>query len=122
MLNEGKISAFSKSAGSTYNYLYDYLGFKPTNADIKSSYHGSTISYEGIKDANPSVIFTIDRTTAIGGDASKDNDLLDNSLVKQTTAAKKNKIIKLTSDMWYLSGGGLQSTKLMLNELYKAVK
>ena len=34
---------------------------------------------------------------------------------------KNNRVIQLTSDLWYLSGGGLQSTKLMIEDVQKGI-
>ena len=54
---------------------------------------------------------------AIGGDDSANSDILNNDLIQATNAGQNNKIITLTSDLWYLSGGGLESTKLMIEEV-----
>ncbi len=59
----------------------------------------------------------VDRTLAIGGDDSANSDILNNDLIQATNAGQNNKIITLTSDLWYLSGGGLESTKLMIEEV-----
>lgn len=42
-----------------------------------------------------------------------------NSLLQETNAGKNGHIVTLTSDLWYLSGGGLESTKLMFEEVSK---
>ena len=115
MLNEGAISAFG--AKSRFAFLYSTLKFKPTNAKIKESRHGQEVSFESIKQINPDIIFVLNRTLAIGGDNSANKDLLNNSLIQETNAAKNKTIVNLTSDLWYLSGGGLESTKLMIEDV-----
>ena len=68
---------------------------------------------------NPDFIFVVDRTLAIGGDDTQNSDILNNSLLQETNAGKNGHIVTLTSDLWYLSGGGLESTKLMFEEVSK---
>lgn len=66
-------------------------------------------------------MFVVDRTKAIGGDDTNDN-VENNELVKQTNAGKNGKVITLQPDVWYLSGGGLESTHLMIEDVQKALK
>ena len=115
MLNEGAMSVFG--AKSRFSFLYSTLKFKPTDAKIKESRHGQEVSFESIKQINPDIIFVLNRTLAIGGDNSANKDLLNNSLIQETNAAKNKTIVNLTSDLWYLSGGGLESTKLMIEDV-----
>ena len=115
MLNEGAMSAFG--AKSRFAFLYSTLKFKPTDAKIKESRHGQEVSFESIKQINPDIIFVLNRTLAISGDNSANKDLLNNSLIQETNAAKNKTIVNLTSDLWYLSGGGLESTKLMIEDV-----
>lgn len=115
MLNEGAMSAFG--AKSRFAFLYSTLKFRPTDAKIKESRHGQEVSFESIKQINPDIIFVLNRTLAIGGDNSANKDLLNNSLIQETNAAKNKTIVNLTSDLWYLSGGGLESTKLMIENV-----
>ncbi|WP_164828454.1 siderophore ABC transporter substrate-binding protein, partial [Streptococcus sp. DD11] len=107
MLNEGSMSAFG--AKSRFAFLYDTLKFKATDAKIEDSRHGQEVSFESIKEINPDLLFVVNRTLAIGGDNSSNEGILDNSLIQETNAGKNKAIVSLTSDLWYLSGGGLES-------------
>ena len=120
MLNEGKMSAFG--ADSRFAFLYQSLKFKATDAKIEDSKHGQEMSFEGIKEINPDTIILLNRTLAIGGDNSNADTVLNNALFKETNAVKNNRVIQLTSDLWYLSGGGLQSTKLMIEDVQKVLQ
>ena len=120
MLNEGKMSAFG--ADSRFAFLYQSLKFKATDAKIEDSRHGQEMSFEGIKEINPDTIILLNRTLAIGGDNSNADTILNNALFKETNALKNNRVIQLTSDLWYLSGGGLQSTKLMIEDVQKVLQ
>lgn len=65
------------------------------------------------------VVLLIMLSLAIGGDDTQNSDILNNSLLQETNAGKNGHIVTLTSDLWYLSGGGLESTKLMFEEVSK---
>ena len=119
MTNEGQVSAFGD--GSRYAIINDTFGFKSADDQIIASTHGQSVSYEYVLEKNPDIIFFIDRTKAIGGDKTEVS-LKDNELVKRTIASKNGKVIELNAAVWYLSGGGLKSTKLMLDEVSQALK
>ena len=69
-----------------------------------------------VADLNPDVILVIDRSAAIGAGAW-DKAAFETDGVKKTNAYKDGKIIVLQPDLWYLSGGGLDS----LNRQVQAV-
>ncbi len=117
LVNEGSLSAYGK--GSRFGIIHDTFGVAPADDNIKVSTHGQEVSYEYVLKTNPDILFVIDRTQAIGGDNSK-NNVAENELVKQTTAGKNGKVITLTPDLWYLSGGGIESTQLMIEDVLKA--
>ncbi|MFY9903045.1 MAG: ABC transporter substrate-binding protein [Trichococcus sp.] len=115
LLNDGSMSAFS--TGSRFGLIYDTLGFTPVDAAIEDSTHGQSVGYEGLLEINPQILFVVDRTAAIGTASDENAALLENDFVYQTDAYKNNKIINLSSDLWYLSGGGLESIHLMVEEI-----
>ena len=120
LLNEGKMAAFG--AQSRFSFLYQTLKFKPTDTQFEDSRHGQEVSFESVKEINPDILFVINRTLAIGGDNSSNDGVLENALIAETPAAKNGKIIQLTPDLWYLSGSGLESTKLMIEDAQKGLK
>lgn len=115
LLNDGSMSAFS--TGSRFGFIYDTLGFTPIDAAIEDSTHGQSVGYEGLLEINPQILFVVDRTAAIGTASDENAALLENDFVYQTDAYKNNKIINLSSDLWYLSGGGIESIHLMVEEV-----
>nr|WP_242704015.1 siderophore ABC transporter substrate-binding protein [Enterococcus sp. 669A] len=116
LVNEGELSAYGKD--SRFGIIYDTFGFAEADDAIEASTHGQSVSYEYVLEKNPDVLFVVDRTKAIGGDDTN-NKVADNELVAETTAGKDGKIISLQPDVWYLSGGGLESVKLMLDDVNK---
>ncbi|WP_244244555.1 siderophore ABC transporter substrate-binding protein [Marinilactibacillus kalidii] len=114
ILNEGSLSAFGEN--SRYGMLYDVFGFEPIDNSIEASTHGQSVSFEYVLQEDPDLLFVVDRTKAIGGDTSE-SDLSANPVIKETLSYKNNQIIYLDPELWYLSGGGLQSMNLMIDEL-----
>lgn len=119
LINEGSLSIYGP--GSRFGIIYEGFGLIPADNNIEVSTHGQEVSYEYLLDINPDILFVVDRTQAIGGDSEK-NKVAENPLVKKTTAGKDNKVINLTSDVWYLSSGGIEATQLMIKEVAVAYK
>ncbi|MGQ7562410.1 siderophore ABC transporter substrate-binding protein [Streptococcus suis] len=122
LLNEGSMAGIAPDG--RYSFIYKTLGFQPTDLKLEENTqgnqgrsHGSSLSLESVSQINPDIIFVVDRTLAIGGDDTQNSDILNNALIQDTNAGKNKKIITLTPDLWYLSGGGLESTKLMFEEV-----
>ena len=122
LLNEGSMAGIAPDG--RYSFIYKTLGFQPTDLKLEENTqgnqgrsHGSSLSLESVSQINPDIIFVVDRTLAIGGDDTQNSDILNNALIQDTNAGKNKKIITLIPDLWYLSGGGLESTKLMFEEV-----
>ena len=74
-----------------------------------------------IAEKNPDFIFVVDRSIAVTGKADGVR-ILDNELVNGTAAARSGRIVSLDPNVWYLSGGGLQSLRMMVEEVRLAVE
>ncbi|MHC5373984.1 siderophore ABC transporter substrate-binding protein [Enterococcus sp. LJL120] len=117
LANEGELSAYG--AGSRFGIIHDTFGFSEADDAIEASTHGQSVSFEYVLETNPDIIFVVDRTQAIGGDDSQ-NNVAENELVQQTTAGQNNLVIMLDPEVWYLSGGGLESVQLMIDDVKQA--
>jgi len=118
LANEGQLSAYGPS--SRFGIIHDVFGFAAADEKIEVSTHGQSVGFEYIMETNPDVLFVIDRNAAIGGEAGA-KKAVENELVEKTNAFKNDKIIYLDANTWYLSGGGLQSVKLMAEEIEKSL-
>lgn len=123
-IQSGDLLAHSMSAvmiygaDSRFGLIYQVLGFQPIkDFVIEDQRHGQSVSFEGILDLNPDRIFVIDRTQAIGSDNSANADLVENALIKETKAYQNDQIHFLSSQLWYVSGSGLESTHLQIQEI-----
>lgn len=119
LANEGSLSVYG--SGSRYGFIHDSLGVKSADENIEVSTHGQDASYEYISETNPDILFVIDRSAAVGGSVNA-KDSLSNDLVNGTIAAINDKIVYLNSTIWYLAGGGLNSTIHQINEVIGALK
>lgn len=119
LTNDGSMSAYGK--GSRFGLIHDVLGIKEADENIKVSVHGQEVGYEYIAKMNPDIIYVVDRTAVVGGTKFA-NTTLDNVLVNNTKAGKNKKIITMDAESWYLTTGGLISTKKMINDVLAGLK
>lgn len=116
---------------SRFGFAYDILGLKSAYQDTSATPKSSSprvAPAEGkpkaqepyIAKLNPDYILIIDRSAATTHEASG-LDKVVNDDIKQSAAFKNNKVFLLHSDAWYLSGGGLLSTKLQITDIGKYV-
>lgn len=119
LTNEGRMSAYG--SGSRFGIIHDVFGLSAVDETIEVSTHGQPISNEFIQEKNPDYLFVIDRGAAIKRE-TLNKESFANDLIKTTNAYKNDKIIFLSPDIWYLSGGGLKSIKLMIDEVEKAIE
>lgn len=113
-----RMSAFGP--GSRFGVLHSEFGVAPADPKLATAIHGEAVSNEYILETNPDWLFVIDRDAAIGqGTAAA---LLDNELVRGTTAWRKGQVVYLDPARWYLAGGGLTALQASVNQLAEAMK
>ena len=118
LTSEGNLSVFSGE--SRFGMIYNELGFANPDDKIEASTHGQQVSFEYFLEHDAQYIFVVSKDAVIGGDA--DSSVLDNDIVKNTSAYKNGKVINLNSEAWYLVSGGIDSTNIMLDEIANAIK
>ena len=111
----GKVSAFGK--GSRFDVIFDEFGVTPAVENIEEATHGEAVSFEFIGQANPDVLFVLDRDATIGQEGSSAKEILDNELVTATKAWKNNKVYYLDGPDWYLLGAGFGVSLRMAKEI-----
>jgi iron complex transport system substrate-binding protein len=122
LANEGTVSAYGPS--SRFGLIHDEFGVKPVDKDIEVSTHGMSVDFDYIFQQNPDYLFVVDRgavvTTGEGGSSAK--EVIENDIIKETTAFKENQIVYLDPNYWYLSGGGLVSVAEMVKDIDEALQ
>lgn len=119
MANEGGISLFSQA--SRYGIIYSDLGFKQVDNNIEESTHGQQITFEYFLKHKSDYVFVVDRGAVTGkGESAK--SLFDNEVMNKTEVAKNGNVVYLDSVVWYTMTGGIESTKVMIDEISDAIK
>lgn len=118
LINDGSVSAYGNN--SRFSFIND-LGFKNIDETLEEVTHGQNVSFEYIVEKDPDFLFVLDRG-AIMGDAIPAKEVVENELIKTTKAYKEGNIVYLTPQPWYLSGGGLTSTRMMMEDIANAIK
>lgn len=104
--------------------VYDVLGLSEPQipANVPTETRGNRtftpLSPEAMADIDPDVMLVIDRSAAIGNEAA-DIEALRQSLT--AAGAETPRIDVLSPKLWYLSGGGLQSLSLQVDEVVDAL-
>ena len=119
MANEGSISVFS--AKSRYGLIYNGLGFTEVDKNIDDSTHGQQVSFEYFLENKSDYVFVVDRG-AVTGKGEAASKLFDNEVMNKTEVAKNGNVVYLDSVVWYTMTGGIESTKVMIDEIADAIK
>ena len=124
IVSGGELSAMAPSgpeAGSSNvrgGLIYDVFGVEPVVEDVASATHGEPISFEFLLEHDPDTLWIIDRDAATGeAEAGAAAQVLDNDIVKQTTAAKDDTIVYLDPVAWYIVYGGIETTQLLIDDV-----
>ncbi|RUR35350.1 ABC transporter substrate-binding protein [Vreelandella populi] len=109
---------------NTHPVVHDVLGLETLDMpdSVTSETRGSRtftpLSSEAIAEIKPDVILIVDRSAAIG-DEPADMEALEHTLAD--AGASDVRLVSLTPALWYLSGGGLQSLKMQIDEVVEAL-
>ncbi|GAA5098551.1 ABC transporter substrate-binding protein [Wohlfahrtiimonas larvae] len=117
MHNDGKLGLINHSAYASL--VHDVAGVK--RADEKQ-YEGRVVAdTKYLTEINPDIIYIVDRSAAIGAKPLDENYFKAKEL-SEVAAVKNADIIYLTPKLWYLSGKGLQSIDLQVQEVMAPIK
>ncbi|WP_434355640.1 ABC transporter substrate-binding protein [Parasalinivibrio latis] len=115
MSSGGNISTFGP--GSRFAVIYSDFGFKENVQAVKAKTHGDLISYEFIREKNPSTLLVLDKDALFNPDNSTAAAEFANDLIKTTKAYQQNRIAFLDMDAWYLAIAGVTATDQMINDV-----
>ncbi|WP_336151291.1 siderophore ABC transporter substrate-binding protein [Acinetobacter ursingii] len=117
MHNNGSFSSFGVK--SRYGFVFDALGVKPASTVEDSSLHGQPISSEFIQQANPDILYVIDRTAVMEHRPAIDVKHLDNPLLRQTKAWQTGRVVLVDADAWYITAASPTSIQIVINDVMK---
>ncbi len=117
MHNNGKLIPNNQAV--VYNVVKAQRAELPVEENVDKSKR-RVVDTKTIAQANPDVIFIVDRSEAIGA-GKLEKTVFEDQNIQETKAYKDGKIVYLKSDLWYLSGGGLVSLTEQIDAVTKAL-
>lgn len=106
---------------SRFALIFTLLGFTPVDRDYSLAETGGRIAVPEISELDADRVFIINRSAAMRYDPNQDAHeqqmLMQRDDLQTIRASEIGRLVFLTPDLWYLSGGGLDSTGLQLEEI-----
>lgn len=118
--NNGAFSAFGTH--SRYAFIFSALGVKSASPAVDTGLHGQPISSEFIQQANPDIIYVVDRTAVMQRRPVMDAQSLSNPLLRQTHAWKNNRVIFVDAQAWYVTAASPTSLKIVIGDVIKGYR
>lgn len=115
--NNGAFSSFG--AQSRYGFVYSTLGVKQASAAVEAGLHGQPVSSEFIQQANPDILYVVDRTAVMERKAVLKPEDVANPLLRQTNAWKKGRVVFVDADAWYTTGASPTSLHIVMKDVLK---
>lgn len=115
--NNGAFSAFG--VRSRYGFVFTELGVKPASPHLDTGLHGQPISSEFIQQANPDILYVVDRTAVMEGRPRLDADTLSNPLLRQTNAWKHGRVRFVDPQAWYVTAASPTALRLIIDDVIK---
>lgn len=117
MTSGTEVSAFGPGSWR-FGLVHDIYGYGAAEESLeRDATHGEAVSFEFIANAEPDVLFVVDRGAAIGEEGEAAAEVLDNELVAGTPAWQSERVVYADSFAWYLANnsipGFLQTTEDM---------
>lgn len=115
--NNGAFSSFG--AQSRYGFVFNALGVKQASPTVETGLHGQPISSEFIQQANPGVIYVVDRTAVMEHRPVLNAESLGNPLLRQTNAWKNGRVVFADAQAWYITAASPTSLKIMIDDVIR---
>lgn len=115
--NNGAFSNFGVQ--SRYGFVFSDLGVKPASTVVETSLHGEPISSEFILNADPDILYIIDRTAVMQHQDKIDADSVSNPLLTNTKAWKNGKVIFVNADAWYTTSASPTSIQIIIDDVIR---
>ncbi|KRG34659.1 MULTISPECIES: siderophore ABC transporter substrate-binding protein [unclassified Psychrobacter] len=115
--NNGAFSNFGLQ--SRYGFIFNDLGVKPASTIVETSLHGQPISSEFIQQADPDILYIVDRTAVMEHRAIINPDDVSNPLLRQTTAWKNGRVVFVDADAWYIAAASPTSLNIIMDDVLK---
>lgn len=116
----GEVTVYGSD--SRFGIIHTVLDVPEAVNDVEALPHGEAISFEMIRDTDPDWLFVNDRDAAIGESGEAAEAILDNELVRDTTAWKDDQVVYLDAQRWYIVMSGVTNAKEMFSQIGAALR
>lgn len=104
---------------SRYGFVFNELGVKSASTIAETALHGQPISSEFIQQADPDIIYIVDRTAVMERRPTINADEVSNPLLRQTKAWKNGHVVFVDADAWYIAAASPTSIDIMIDDIKK---
>ena len=115
--NNGAFSSFGVQ--SRYGFVFTGLGVKPASPTAEAGLHGQPVSSEFIQQANPDIIYVVDRTAVMEHRPAVAIESMGNPLLRQTNAWKNGRVIVVDAQAWYVTGASPSALQQVIDDVIK---
>ncbi|RYG12345.1 MAG: ferric anguibactin-binding protein [Burkholderiales bacterium] len=98
------------------------LGVKPAGPAAQTGLHGQPVSSEFIQQANPDIVYVIDRTAVMQRRPVMDAKSMGNPLLQQTNAWKNGRVVFVDPQAWYVMGASPTSLAIVIDDVLKGYR
>ncbi len=105
-----------------FGMVHDLFGYAAADESLeRDATHGDVISFEFILEANPDVLFVVDRAAAVGQETENAEAVLDNELVRETPAWQNDRVVYVDSFHWYITFNSLPSMFKIIEDIRTSI-
>ncbi len=120
MTSGTEVSAYGP--GSRFGVVHDVLGYAAAEESLeRDATHGDVVSFEFIAEAEPDVLFVIDRGSAVGEDGQLAEAVLDNELVRDTPAWRNGRVVYVDGYSWYIASNSIPAMQAIIADVEASV-
>lgn len=116
--NNGAFTSFGTQ--SRYGFIFKALGVKSASPSAEAGLHGQPISSEFIQQANPDILYIVDRTAVMERRPTLNAETVGNPLLRETAAWKNGRVVFADAEAWYVMAASVKSLELMIDDVLKA--
>ncbi|THU05120.1 siderophore ABC transporter substrate-binding protein [Lampropedia puyangensis] len=116
--NNGAFSSFGLQ--SRYGFIFNALGVQSASPAVETGLHGQPISSEFISQADPDILYIVDRTAVMEKRPALNADSLANPLLRQTKAWKSGRVVFADAQAWYVTAASPTSLQLIIDDVMQA--
>ena len=118
--NNGAFSSFGPQ--SRYGFVFSALGVQPAGPAAATGLHGQPVSSELIQQADPDIVYIVDRTAVMERRPALDAESLGNPLLRRTKAWKNGRVVFADAQAWYVTAASPTSLRIVIDDVLRGYR